>query len=160
MKFPMKSLAPLFFLGFALAASTAPVFARSTTGFASFHVEQTVTTADDFYKCITEDNGAVVNNCAKDVNLVFNLPIDNVNLKTITVQGYWVSPTTFRHFNCVSYSYDGLESFSTVGTQITFTEPKQSLKTSVTLRDSEYTVQVICWGVPPGEGIAGLKWNP
>lgn len=159
----MKTAGRFFALALGLGlllASSSNVFAadRSATAFSSFHVQSATPLTDDFYRCLTEDNGAVVNHCTDPVNLVFYLPIDTESKKTITVQDYWDEPSTFTSFNCVSYAYNGKESSSTQGTQITFTEKSQTLITTVIASDTD-ALQVICWQVPPQEGLALLLWN-
>lgn len=158
----MKLKATMLFLGLCLALSVvaaSPAYARSIPAFSSFHVQSATVLTDDAYLCLTEDNGAVVNNCAYDVNLEFDLPIDAVGNKTISVQDYWNGPSQFTSFECVSYAYTGKSSSSTSGTIITFTAPLMELKTKDSV-PSGNSMTVICWQVPPGEGVAGLHWNP
>jgi len=137
---------------------------RSTTAFGAFHVQSATVLSENAYLCLTEDNGAVVNDCTYPVNLQFNLPIDNnTNDKshTISVQDYWKFPTG-DSFNCVSYGYTGLQSSSNQGTQITFTGAGQLLKTTTTVPNNTGglfgSLTVICWQVPPHAGVANLNW--
>jgi len=157
----MKFQAASLFLGICLvlAVASTPAHARSVTAFGSFHAQSATVLTDDPYTCITEDNGAAVNNCTYNVNLYFDLPIDTTTgTQTITVQGYWNGPGSFTSFNCDSYAYTGKSSDGIVGTQITFSETLKSLSTKVTPSSGDF-ISVICWDVPPGEGVATLKWN-
>jgi hypothetical protein len=161
MKTTVKLFAIALSLGLSLVAASSSAYAatdRAATAYSSYHVEQTSASTTDSALCVYEDNGAVVNGCTDAVNFVFYLPIDTENKKTITVQDYWNGPDTFTDFNCVSYAYTGKNSSSTEGTQITFTETSQSLSTTVTPTDTD-AIQVICWQVPPQEGLALLLWN-
>ncbi len=106
----MKFKAASLFLGISLvlAVASTPAHARSVTAFGSFHAQSATVLTDDPYTCITEDNGAAVNNCTYNVNLYFDLPIDTTTgTKTITVQDYWSGPGSFTSFNCDSYVYTG-----------------------------------------------------
>jgi hypothetical protein len=133
---------------------------RSTTAFNSFHVQSGYVGKEDPYLCLTEDNGAVVNNCSYDVNLLFDLQIDHTGEKTIWVQDYWNAPSRFVQFGCTSYVYTGSEGSSLVGTSLTFTAPKMALNTKDNVPALGDSMTVICWFVPPGEGVANLNWNP
>jgi hypothetical protein len=165
----MKLKATSFLLGICLvglAGAANPAYAeRSTTAFNSFHVQSGSVFSDppyteDPYLCLTEDNGAVVNNCTFNVNLLFDLPIDRIGDKTIRVQDYWNAPSPFVPFGCVSYVYTGMTGSSTVGTSLTFSGPTQALFTHDNVSVLGDSMTVICWGVPPGEGVANLNWNP
>ena len=134
--------------------------ARSTTAFNSFHVQSAYVGKEDPYLCLTEDNGAVVNNCSYSVNLLFDLPIDHIGDNTIRVQDYWGAPREFVQFGCTSYVYTGSEGGSFVGTSLTFTAPKMALNTKDNVPALGDSMTVICWAVPPGEGVANLNWNP
>lgn len=79
--------------------------------------------------------------------------------KTITIRDYWNGPDTFVPFNCVSYAYTGQSSISLQQAQVTFEAKLTTLKTTVNVASANDTLSVICWQVPPGEGLAGLKWN-
>jgi hypothetical protein len=157
----MKLKATSLFLGLCLAilaVAASPAHARSTAAFGAFHAQSATVLTEDQYLCLTEDNGAVVNNCAEPVNLFFDVQIDKAGEKTITLQDYWKSAGKFRSFQCVSYAYTGTMSSSTMGTTITFTETTQTLSTNDDVAPGD-TVTVICWQVPPGEGVASVKWN-
>jgi hypothetical protein len=137
---------------------------RSTTGFNCFHV-QNPTMAPKAYHCLTEDNGAVVNNCAVPISLAFNLPIDSVGTKTVTVTDYWNSPDRFKHFNCGIYDQAGLSGISNNFVSVSFTRAKQTLQGSVLVSNASNdgfsflnAVSLICFEVPPGEGIANINW--
>jgi len=161
----MKLKATSLLLGFCvsvLAVAASPTYAstRATTAFNSFHVQNENALPSDANLCLYEDNGAVVNGCTFTVNLLFDLPIDHAGEKSITVQDYWKAPSPFVPFNCDSYVYTGTEGSSTVGTQITFTEPTTSLITKDDVAHLGNSMTVICFAVPPGEGVANLNWNP
>jgi hypothetical protein len=153
--------APLILgIGVAISAAAAnPACAQSTTAFGSFHVQSSTVLDENPYLCLTEDNGAVVNNCTSPVNLFFNLPIKYTGEKTISVRDYWNGPDHFDSFNCVSYVYLGKSSVSNMGTQVTFDAPLTALTTKDDVTNADDTLAVICWQVPPKEGIASLKWN-
>jgi hypothetical protein len=149
----------------AVAASPAYAETRATTAFNSFHVQSATpfsqpTYTEDPYLCLTEDNGAVVNNCTFNVNLLFDLQIDHKGEKSITVQDYWNAPSPFVPFECVSYVYTGTMSSSYGGTIVTFTAPTTALITKDDVPALGNSMTVICWQVPPGEGVANLNWNP
>jgi len=147
-------------IGLAIAAAAAnPGHAQSINAFGSFHVQSATYLAWDPYPCLTEDNGAVVNSCPLPVNLFFDLPIVTTGEKTITIRDYWNGPDTFDPFNCVSYAYTGQSSISLQQAQVTFEAKLTTLKTTVNVASANDTLSVICWQVPPGEGLAGLKWN-
>jgi hypothetical protein len=131
---------------------------RTTTGFGSFHVQSGTPIFESSYQCLTEDNGAVVNNCNSPVNLFFDLPIDTAGAKAVSIQDYWLGPVEFLPFNCVSYSYTGRHSSSRIGTQVTFGTTLTTLTTQDYVAPGD-TIAVICWAVPPGEGVASLTWN-
>ncbi len=155
----MKRTATSMFLGLCLAilaVATSPAYARSTTAFSAFHVEGPI--GSDPYTCLGENNGAVVNNCSYPVSLEFSLPIDSKGTKTITVQDYWAGSDAENTFNCNSYAYTGAEGSSTSGTTIDFTAPLQS-KTSTVTAATDMSIQLICWDVPSGGGVANLNWT-
>jgi hypothetical protein len=156
----MKHTATSIILGFCvalLAIAASPAYARSTTAFSAFHVESPI--ASDPYTCLSENNGAVVNNCTYDVDIEFDLPIDTTGTKSITVQDYWAGTDQENTFSCKSYAYTGSEGASTQGTAIDFTATQQSFVTRVQVTAKE-SIQVICWQVPPGGGVANFNWNP
>jgi hypothetical protein len=159
----MKFKATTLFLGLCFVLSVVavniPAYARSTTAFNSFHAQSATVFAEDPYLCLTEDNGAVVNNCSYDVNLLFDLQIDRIGEKTIKVQDYWKTTSDFVQFGCTSYVYTGTEGSSLMGTSLTFTGPKMALDTKDKVPAVGDSMTVICWHVPPGEGVANLNWN-
>ncbi len=157
----MKLKATPLFLGLCLAVmavAASPAFARSTTAFSAFHVESPI--GSDPYTCLSENNGAVVNNCSYDVDLEFDLPIDTKGSKTITVQDYWTGSDQENTFSCQSYAYTGTEGYSTEGTKIDFTGPLQSKTSTVNVSTGGMSIQLICRGVPPGGAVANLNWKP
>jgi hypothetical protein len=161
----MKLTAPSFFLGLCLAilaVAASPAYAQtfSTTAFSAFHVENPQ--KPDQYTCLSEDNGAVVNNCTKPVgvNLEFNLPIESPGVKNVTVQDYWAGTDAQNTFYCQTYAYTGTEGSSTLGTIINFTAPLQKLTSTVDVANAGMSIQLICWGVPKGGAVANLNWTP
>ncbi|MGB9234057.1 MAG: hypothetical protein WCC04_06555 [Terriglobales bacterium] len=156
----MKRTATSLFLGLCLAilaVAASPAYARSTTGFSAFHVESP--TASNPYKCLNENNGAVVNNCTYDVSLEFDLPIDSAGEKSIIVQDYFEGTAAENTFSCTSYAYTGSKASSTVGSAINFTGPTETLTTSVDVTEGD-SIQVICYNIPKGGGVANFNWNP
>jgi hypothetical protein len=158
----MKNKVKSFVLGISLAILGLPpnsAFARSSSGFSSFHL-QSATEPFAGYACVTENNGAVVNSCTHDVNLLFETPIDNTSTThSITVQNYWgmKADTTF---SCVAYAYTGTTGSSTSQVPFpTFTTGVQSFTESIYVGPAEY-MQVICFHVPPGDGVASVTWAP
>jgi len=159
----MKNQVTKLFLGLGLAAlalAAAPAHARSTTAFSAFHVELTGTTTTNYYLCLTENNGAVVNNCSTPVSLEFDLPIDNPYNHTIDVQNYWGGTAAQETFNCVSYAYTGTGGGTVQGGTAGFTAPGLNLATTVDVYDGATSLQVICWNIPVGGGVANFNWNP
>lgn len=160
----MKFKATSLFLGLCLAilaVAASPAFARSTTAFSSFHVEREVPSQyASAENCLTESYGAVVNNCSYAVSLEFDLPIDTAaGEKIITVQNGWFGTNPEETFNCFSYAYTGSQGSATSGTEVAFSSPKEDLYTVLSVTSGE-SIQVICWEVPPGGGVANFNWNP
>jgi hypothetical protein len=155
----MKLKPTLLFLGLCLAilaVAASPAYARSNTAFSAYHVEGPL--GSDPYTCMTEDNGAVFNNCTYAVSLEFDLPIDNAGEKTITVLDFWGGTAADNTFSCYLYAYAGTGTFSTYGPVINFTGPSQTGSTSVNVASGS-NMQLICWNVPIGGGLANLSWN-
>ena len=83
-------------IGVAISAAAAnPACAQSAWAFGSFHVQSPTVLGVDLYPCLTEDDGAVVNQCAGPVNLFFNLPIKDMGKKMITIRDYWNALVVF-----------------------------------------------------------------
>jgi hypothetical protein len=155
----MKRRTATLILGICLAVvavAASPAYARSTTGFASFRV-QNPNTSQNPYQCLLEDNGAVWNNCSYSVNLVFDLPIDNTGTHYITLQDYWHFPRT-GSFTCDAYEYAGTGS-GTLGTGVTFYGGGLTGYPQVTTPNGGESIQLICWNVLPGAGIANINWT-
>jgi hypothetical protein len=164
MKFNAKSL----FLTLGLAALAAGVnnaYARSTTGFSAFHVQFQGTLSANPYLCLGEYWGAVVNNCSYPVSLEFNLPIDNTGEAVVVVQDYWEPFGTANaapSFSCQAFSYGGSTNGPggfLSGAPVSFTQPGQTLTAQVKVPSNGWSIQLICWNVPPGAGIANINWN-
>ena len=164
----MKLKATTLFLGFCLAilaVAAGPAYAASTTGFSSFHVEQTSANEfktgqfDNAYDCLVESYGAVVNKCGYSVSLEFDLPITTSANHVITVQDYWYGWPNNTTFSCTSYAYAGTgPDAAGVGNTIYFDLPGQQWNTNVA-NGNGMSIQLICWNVPPGGGIANINWN-
>ena len=164
----MKLKSTSLFLGIALAGLAAagiPAYARTTTGFSAFHVELQGSTSTDAYDCLIEDFGAVVNKCGYDVSLEFDLPIDNTGSKTVTIQDFWGIGTPSSPFTCELYSYGGTTYPGTenpeyvYGGSTTFYDPAVSQSIPINVANNGWSIQVICYNVPPGAGIANLNWQ-
>ena len=141
---------PMLFLGLCLVLSAGAfnlASARSTTAFNSFKVW--MSSKREFkstYPSLTESFGAVVNQCAFPVSLLFDVPVDNAGSHTFTVQNYFKGTDGENTFSCQSYAYNGSGGI-TPGSKISFTASGQSLQTSVTAADDE-SAQVICTDIP------------
>jgi hypothetical protein len=151
-----------------VGAATHNAEARSTTGFASFHVAipSNGQYPQDPYTCLFESYGAVVNRCANDPNgviLVFDLPNDNPGTKTAVVRDYWQSWGSTNAspppFTCTLFSYFGNAPTAQSGQSATFVYPRQTLTATAPL-GNQGSLQLICWNVPFGAGIANINWNP
>jgi hypothetical protein len=152
-----------FVLGICLATLGLPnsAFARSMTGFAAFHVEvqYPYNLSSDPYTCLGENFGAVVNNCGTEVSLVFGLPIDTTGDKTITVQNFWSGTRESATFACQLYAYGGENNYIYPG-QVSFTRPSQTKSFSFTMPNGGWSMQLVCFNVPAGGGIANINWTP
>jgi len=161
----MKLALASFFTGICLAISAFPAVpanSTSSTGFSLFHVEVTGPAyPGDPYTCLTEANGAVVNNCTYDVSLEFNLPISTWDdYHTITVQDYWQWASGTTRFYCQAYAYNGAQgSAVTLTPEYFFTAASETNTLSLFVPTSGDTMQLICWNVPPGDGIASINWT-
>lgn len=159
----MKLNAQAMFLGFCsaiLAIAATPSSAqsqRSNTAFSAHHIENPL--GSPAYTCVTEDNGAVFNNCSYTVSLEFDLPIDSVGSKTVTVRDFFQGTTEANTFSCYLYAYTGTSGTSTESLPISFTGPSEIRSTNVTV-PSGGNMQLICWNIPIGGGVANLNWNP
>jgi hypothetical protein len=158
----MKRKTTSLFLGIwlvVLAGAASPVFARSTTAFNSFKVWMSSPNAfKATYGCLTESFGAVVNNCAFPVSLLFDVPVDDAGSHTFTVQNYFDGTDAENTFSCYTYAYNGTGGI-VYGNAINFTGPGQSRETTVDVADAS-SVQLICKDIPKGGGVANLNWNP
>lgn len=140
----MKYKATSLFLGFCLmllGVAVNPAYARSMTGFSSFHAETSLST--DPYTCLAENFGAVENSCGYKVSLEFAIPIDYPGSHTINVTNGWFGSTSAETFSCASYAYAG-NGKAVYGTKISFTGPGQTLATTVDVDDGATSIQVIC----------------
>ncbi len=167
----MKLEATKLFLGLCLAIlaiAASPAYAAealSKTAFSAFHVEINTLTAypGDPYLCLYENNGAVVNYCSYTVDLEFDLPIVTAGTKSIKVRDGWSGlGTGTENFTCQSFAYTGTEGSSTLGTNVAFTGPGQTVTTTVDASAAGGFldgIQVLC-NVPAGDAVAIFNWNP
>ncbi len=158
----MKLTSASLFTGVCLAISALtaiPAYAVSSTAFSLFHVEGPLSSTENSYLCLGENNGAVVNNCTWDVSLEFNLPINSLGAKSISVQNLWGSPP-LHSFTCTVYAFSGLTGSSYAETALAYNASSNSFNGSIDLTANGSSMQVICWNVPPGQGIANFNWNP
>jgi hypothetical protein len=137
---------------------TTPAYKRSSSAFSAFHVEGPI--ASNPMTCLSENNGAVINNCDYDVSLEFSLPIDSSGSKSILARDYWAGTNQGNTFACQSYAYKGTQGSSTPGTTIYFNAPYQNYNSIADVANSGDSIQLICWDIPPGGGIASLTWTP
>jgi hypothetical protein len=140
-----------------------PAGARSTTGFASFHVWGN-SAGNDAYTCLDESWGAVVNNCGYPVSLVFDLPMDPEDFyQQEFSQGYGVTVKSYvgsqASFSCQVWSYNGFGNGWVGGGANTFFAGAITDLITLWVWNSNESNQVICWGIPPGAGISNLYWN-
>ena len=98
-----------------------------------------------------------MNNCPYAVTLVFSLPIETAGNHSVTVQDYWEFPTGSPAFTCAVWAYPGT-GIGTAGNTVTFGSASQSYISSVNVTNGE-SIQLMCWGVPTGAGIANINWN-
>jgi len=99
-----------------------------------------------------------VNKCQEPVSLEFDLPITSSGDHTILVQDYWYGWPNNTSFECESFAYAGEGRTANWGSTIFFGQPSQDLPTSVS-NGNGMSIQLICWNVPQGGGIANLNWN-
>jgi hypothetical protein len=158
----MKLKATALLLGLCSVIVTglsSPVFARSTTAYNSFKVWMADKGQfESTYSCLTEYFGAVVNNCAFPVSLLFDVPVDTAGDHTFTVQDYFEGTDAENTFTCQSYAYNGTGGI-VHGSVIKFTGPSQTLETTVSV-EGDSSVQLICSDIPVHGGVANLNWNP
>jgi hypothetical protein len=166
----MKNKLTSLFLGIGLAilaGAASPAYARSTTGYSAFKVDQG--TANQYgknnpYSCITEFFGEVVNYCKYTVSLEFDLPIDTDGSFRVSVQN--LSFDSQNTFNCTVGSYTGNGSIGFQKATFQFlgsggAHQTQSVDINV---QAGGTIQMIC--KVPGNGsnglsgIADINWNP
>jgi len=144
----------------ALAVAASPAYARSTTGFSSFHVELLGKASKNAYLCLYENYGAVVNDCGYPVSLEFDLPIDIGGTKAINVQNWWGGTDAEETFSCNFDAFAGFGPTLTAGGEISFVEPCQSVGSAVDVSVGGESIQLICWNIPSGGGIANINWTP
>jgi len=139
-----------------MAIAARPAEARSNTAFSAHHIENPLDS--NAYTCVTEDNGAVFNNCKYNVSLEFDLPIDTPGSKTVDVRDFFNGTNAQNTFPCVLYAYSGMQGNSIQSPTIFFTSPRTLKSTTVNVPEG-WNIQLICWNIPPGGGIASLDWN-
>jgi hypothetical protein len=159
----MKDKATTILLGLcltALAVVASPAYARSTTAFSAFHVELLGKASKNAYLCLYENYGAVVNACSYPVSLEFDLPIDTVGHKTITVQNWWGGTDAEETFECDGTVNSGVGSIIDDQAFVNFTGGSQPLQMTLDVGVGGLSMQMICWNIPPGGGVANLNWTP
>ncbi len=135
----------------------------SITAFNTFHVQNhgPLPHTPNPTLCLFEDNGAVVNNCADPVNLAFDLPVDTSRDHTIAVRDFWQFAAG-TSFTCTGYAYHGTGP-GVAGTSVTFTAASQLLYVKVAntgLYPNIGDIALICWNVPPNDGVAIINYTP
>jgi hypothetical protein len=155
----MKNRVTSLLLGICLAVSViaaSPAYARTTTAFTSFRLRLPIDSTQNPYNCITESYGAVVNNCAYQVSVSFDLIIDHPIVHTVKAQNY-VSGTGTIGTSCAVWSYDG--NGSGRASPILGFKPngEQTLTFSSILFGD--TISLLC-DSPSGEGVSSITWNP
>ena len=149
------------FLGICLAASAlaagVPAYARSSTAYDSFKIQYSFTPESAGYNCLREDYGAVRNDCGVTVYLMFDMPIDNVGVHTVTVSNYW-NGTGPDGVSCTPWTYDGYGN-GVPGYQQTFTaHGSGTLTWNTSFVQHSNSITMFC-SVPPGQGLANLNWT-
>jgi hypothetical protein len=166
----MKGKLTSLFLGICLAilaGAASPAYARSTTGYSAFKVQQGKANqygTNNPYSCITEFYGEVVNYCAYNVYMEFDLPIDTDGSFRVSVQN--LSFDSQNTFNCTVGSYTGNGSIGYEKATFQFLGSGGAHQTeSVNISAvAGGTIQLIC-NVPAKasngvSGIADINWNP
>jgi len=129
----------------------------TTNAYNSFRVRLPV--GKDSDACLTESEGAVINNCTYQVSVVFDSPIifrKDPIIHTITAQNY-VHGTGAVGATCTIWSYDG-NGNGEFGTNQTF-KPNGAQALNFTSLRFGNTISLLC-DLPVGEGISALQWNP
>jgi hypothetical protein len=160
---PFAHLSRVGVIAIAAAASVAVADARSISGFGSFRVQDPTGGSTGPYQCLTEDNGAVVNGCQGPVNLAFGLVVDAPGTYGVGVANYWKdwgANNSDPPFSCNAYTYAGTSSNSAGQSQSMTFNTKSQPNTAATVPSlpDGGTLQLICWNVPPGAGIASVNW--
>jgi hypothetical protein len=135
----------------------------SITAFNAFHIQNhgSLPNTPNPTLCLFEENGAVVNNCADPINLAFDLPVTTSRDHTIAVRDYWEFAAG-TSFSCTGYAYPGTGQ-GVQGTSVTFTAASQLLYAKVAntgIYPNIEGIAVICWNVPPGDGVALINYTP
>lgn len=129
----------------------------TTNAYSSFHVRLPV--GKDSDACITESEGAVINNCKYEVSVVFDSPVifrKDPIVHYITAQNY-VNGTGTVGATCNIWSYDG-NGGGKEGTNSRFNPNGAQALTFTSLKFGN-TISLLC-DLPVGEGISALHWNP
>ena len=77
--------------------------------------------------------------------------IDATREKTITVRNYWYGTSESATFACQAYAYGG---------SVAFTLPGQPKSVSFNMQNADWSIQLVCFNIPAGGGIANVNWNP
>jgi hypothetical protein len=155
MKF--KSLFLGICFGLSMLSAGIPAQARTQSAFSSFHVRLPIDQTQDPYNCVTESWGAVINSCAYDVTLTFDLPVDYKIVHTLEVQNY-VNGTGTTGARCTLWSYDGKGGGQAGTTNLTF-NPNGEQTLTFTSALFGNSIALDC-EVPRGAGLGAISWNP
>ena len=158
----MKLKAASLYLGLCLAilaVAASPAYARSTTAFNSFRVRLPIDATQNPYNCLTESEGALINNCTYLVRVAFDLSIEHspaTLVHTVKVQNF-VNGTGSVGATCNVWSYDG-NGGGMVGTSLTFNPNGIQTLTFRTVLFGD-NITLLC-DLPVGEGVSAISWNP
>ena len=158
MKRKTKSLILGLCLALSLAAATIPAEARNTTGFAGFRVDGPNQYKSDPYHCLTENYGAVVNNCGFSVSIVYDMPVDNTGTHWISAVGFWGYSGDYY---CQPWAYDG-NGGGWSGPAVYFSPgyrgSEGTWNTYVPTYSNGESITLYCV-LPNGAGIANVNWS-
>ena len=152
----MKYKAKMWFLAMGVAlvtlAAIPPAEARSTTGWNAFRVWGPLG-AD---QCVAESFGAAVNRCNFNINLTFELAVDNPGWKHVTV---WDAPGGYGAFTCGAGKFSGVNNDIYASYGKTFNTEGQG-QLDFWIYHPGDGLSLYCFNVPPSKGISNINWNP
>ena len=135
-------------------ARTSKLASRTTTAFSSFHIRSPLDSTHVPYSCLTETYGAVQNQCAYEVDVMFDIPADTVYRHTFWAQNL-VTGAGSTGATCAVWTYDG-NGNGWQGTAATF-NPSGPQTLQFTPARPGNNLSLLCT-LPPGEGISSLTW--